>query len=96
MVVGMYWPDFVVAVAATNHAIDDCSLAIECLAKSMVMYYCVAAIVQPFDRRSVYAPVFAYVHDYRLDFDDQNRLPLDFDDQMNGAFAVTEMKTKFV
>lgn len=91
MVVGMYWPDFVVAAAAVNLAVDDCSLVIECLAKSMVMDY--YAIAQPFDRLA-YAPVFAYVHDRPLDSDDQNRLLLDFGDQMNVVFAVTETKMK--
>lgn len=82
----MYWRDFAVAAAVVNHAIDDCFLAIECSAKSMAMDY--YAVVQPFDRL-VYAPVFAYAHDHRLDFDAQNRLPLGFGDQMNVAFAVT-------
>lgn len=90
-VAGMYWPDFVVAAAVANLAIGDCSLVIECSAKSMVMDY--YAIVQPFDRL-VYAPVFAYVHDHWLDFDDQSWLPLDFGDQMNVVFAVTEMKIR--
>lgn len=88
-VAGMYWPDFVVAAAVANLAIDDCSLVIECSAKSMVMDY--YAIAQPFDR-SVYAPVFACAHAHRLDFDDQNRLPLDYGDRMNVVFVATEMK----
>lgn len=87
MAVGMYWLDFVVAAAATNHAIDDCSLVIERLARNMAMDYCVVAFAQAFDRL-VYAPVFAYVYESWLDFDGQHRFPLGFD-QMNAVFAVT-------
>lgn len=90
MVAGMYWRDFVVVAAVTNHAIDDCSLV--CSATSMVMDCCVAAaFVQPFDRL-VYVPEFAYAHDHRLDSDGQLQLHLDFDDQMNAVFAATVIK----